>query len=140
MRGEKEKLEETYKSLSLKFEISQQKQKALETDLELHRKNSQMYEHQIEQLKQKLENGGAGSSMAMSNELMLEENKRLRDELESFTADNSKLGDEVRRLEEEISNLKGSLRMSELKFETLSGSADCLKVRRRLSLFSKSLI
>lgn len=96
--------------------------------MELQKKNAQMYERQVEQQKQKMESAGPGSSLAMSNELMVDENKRLRDEVESLTADNSKLGDEVRKLEDEISNLKGSLRMSELKFETLSGSADCLKV------------
>lgn len=129
LRGEKEKLEETCKSVSLKLEISQQKQKTLENDVDMYRKNSQIYERQIEQLKQKMETGG--SSSAVSAELMADENKRLRDEVESLTADNSKLCEEIRRLEDEIGNYKSSLRMSELKYETLSGSADCLKVYSR---------
>lgn len=138
MRCEKEKIDEAYKSLILNLEISQQKQKALESEVELQKRNAQMYERQIEQQKQKMESGGPGSSLAMSNELMVDENKRLREEVESLTADNTKLGDEVRKLEEEISNLKGSLRMSEIKFETLSGSADCLKVSVLLINISKS--
>lgn len=131
MRREKEKMEEAYKSVSLKYEISQQKQQALENDAELHRKSAQMHERQIEQLtKHKFESGAAGSSSAttVSTELMADENQRLRAELDSLTADNTKLGDEVRKLEDEISNLKSSLRMSELKFETLSGNTECFKV------------
>lgn len=131
LRREKDQLDESNKSLSLKLEISQQKQKALESEGELHRKSVQVYERQIEQLKQKLEQSGvSGNNVSeRSIDLVLDENKRFRDEIESLTADNTKLGEEVRRLEDEIGNLKASLNMSELKFESLSGSSDCLKVR-----------
>lgn len=129
LRRQKERLNEEMKSLSVKYEISQQKQKTLEGDVDIHRKTALVYERQIENLKQKLEQCASTSIGERSIELIIDENKRFRDEIESLTADNTKLGEEIQKQEEEIAGLKASLNMSTLKGESLSGNIDCYKVK-----------
>lgn len=142
LRTEKEKIEEKYESLSLNHEISQQRLKNIEGEIEFYRQKTQLCESEITQLKQQLDkySGSRGNITDSSIELMTDTNKRLKDDLEASLADNTKLGIEIRKLEDEILNLKSSLNMSELKNESLTGSTECLKVIIYFRYTSNSLV
>lgn len=51
LRNQKEELEKKYEELNLNYQISEQRMKTIENELEFTRKQSQMYENEISQLK-----------------------------------------------------------------------------------------
>lgn len=126
LRTQKEQLEEKYDNIKLTHDITQQKLKTVENELEFYRKQSQLHENEITQLKQS-ESSVTSSTGTDSLKLIIDTNKRLKEELDSMNAENNRLGDEIRKLDDEMSNLKANLNASELKNESLVAETSCMR-------------
>jgi chromosome segregation ATPase len=131
LRQQKEQLEERYESLKLDHEIFSQRFAANESELELARKQAEIYEAEIGQLRQSLnrhqEPGSQTSGDADSFTLLLDTNRRLKEEVDTANGENSRLTAEVRRVEEELLNLRASLNSSELRNESITGENGCMR-------------
>jgi chromosome segregation ATPase len=136
LRTQKDQLEEKYESLKLDHEILLQRFKTSENDLDFHRKQSQMYEAECNQLKasnnQISENTNLIASTSMldtdSMSIMIDTNKRLKEQVDSLNSENSKLSIDLRQMEEDVLNLRGSLSTAELKCESLMGESDSMRI------------
>lgn len=131
LRTQKDQIEEKFETLKLNFEINQQRLKSIENELEFYRKQSELYENEINQLKsaQNLNVSTKDeSSISQDNvNLILDTNKRLKEECDSLNSETTRLNSEIKVYEEEITNLKANLSISELKNESLAGETNCLK-------------
>lgn len=133
LRVQKDQLEEKYENMKLTFEINQQRLKTLDTDLDFYRKQSQSYESELQHLKNLMENykqtGITSGESKSSNEninMILDTNKRLKEECDSLNSENSKLKTDLFRIEDDISNVKANLSESELRNESLKGELTCM--------------
>ncbi|CAF0709464.1 unnamed protein product [Brachionus calyciflorus] len=125
LRTQKEQLEEKYENLKLNHEITQQRLKNMENDLEFYKKQCEQLEHE---LKTKPQGEKIVCQTSEDNfNLILETNKRLKEELDSVNSENSRLNDEINKMSEDISNLKTNLNGSELKNESYSIENSFLK-------------
>ena len=128
LRSQKEQLEEKYENLKLNNEITEQKLKSIEGELELKRSETQILEVQLSEAKAMAE-ASKDESIGI---MMMDTNRRLKEECDSTNAEITKLNTEARELEEEISGLKARLSESELKREAISSEHVCMQseVRR----------
>ncbi len=135
LRAQKDQTEEKYENLKLSVDISQQRLLTLENDLNFYKRQSLAYETDIAHLQASLEaskNLTADTPSNISNQdnfnLMVDTNKRLREEITSLTIESKKFQDDLAGLEEEFANVKASLGESEMKMECVKGENNCLKV------------
>ena len=135
LRNLKEQAEDKYESVKLTFEINQQRLKTCENDLDFYKKQSQAYESEIAHLKSVMESSENPSNLSTSLStqsdnlnLMLETNKRLKDEIDALNLENAKLRQEIAAAEEEMSNVRASLSESEMRNESIKGENNCMRI------------
>ncbi len=133
LRVQKDQLEEKYENVKLTFDINQQRFKSTETELEFYRKQSQSLESELNHLKANIDNykltnnsNGESKSTNENFNLLLDTNKRLKEECDSLNLENSKIKNDINNLEEEISNLKANLSEFELRNESIRGENTCM--------------
>jgi len=129
LRTEKDQLNERYESLKLNYEIIQEKYKTAEQDLDFERKQAQIYEAEISVLRQN-PMGSKSNENALNSDnlnLMLDTNKRLKEECDSLNSEINKLNVDIREKEEEISDLKTNFNASELRYESILGENTSMK-------------
>ena len=126
-------MKENYENIKLTFDLNQQRLKSSETDLDFYRKQSQSLESELQHLKAnidnyKLANNSNGESKSTNEifNLLLDTNKRLKEECDSLNLENSKIKNDINNLEEEISNLKANLSEFELRNESIRGENTCM--------------
>ena len=134
MRTQKEQLDEKYETLKLSHDITQQRMKNLENDLEF-------YKRQCEQLESGAKPQREVCQTSEDNfNLIIDTNKRLKEELDAVNAENTRLNDDIVKLTDEVSNLKTNLNASELKSQTSIVENSFLKtevkkLKERIDLF-----
>ncbi|RNA44217.1 nucleo TPR isoform X1 [Brachionus plicatilis] len=110
LRMQKDNLEENCEKLKIDNEVCQKRVQNMESELEFYKK--QCYEKET-----KTQTEQNQTNMDNFN-LIVDTNKRLKEELDLVNAENSRLNDEVNKLSEEVSNFKSNLSASELRGET----------------------
>lgn len=148
LRAQKEQLEEKFESLKLDHDILVQRMANSENEMDSHRKQIEIYENEISQLKTSLskqhnQESGAESMDTDGVNLILETSKRLKEDLDQANVENGKLNDDLRRIEDEMLNLRTNLTESELKNESLSGENTSMRVeltkwKERVDSFMRS--
>jgi chromosome segregation ATPase len=131
LRTQKDQLEENYDKLKLQFDVNQQRLKTLENETDYYRKQSEQYETEITLLKSSNVSRPAADQSNLSQDnltLIMDTNKRLKEDCDGLNTELTKLNNEIRVYEEEISNLKANFTTCELQKESLAGENECMKV------------
>lgn len=143
LRSQKDQTEEKYETLKLTAEINEQRLRAIENDLDFYKRQSQAYEADIAHLQGSIEKfksqatfsattEGSAATQSQSSQdnfnLIMDTNKRLKEEIDALTGENTRVKAEVTALEEEMSELRAKLSEASIKSVSLKGENNCMTV------------
>jgi nucleoprotein TPR len=119
LREQKDQLDKKYQNLSLEHEITMQRLKNVEFEFSLNKDKVQSYENEIESLR--IRNSFNTSANADDYDLIVDTNKRLKEQYDSVTVQLNEVNEKLKRLEDEIYQIKTEKCALEIESETLLG-------------------